>query len=971
MSRDDVGTWADGLPREDLPAAVFGIGVLIAEILPGAQIEPAADKAYAIAAGGAEAIADYFREEWSWRQDPRHWPKRLRWGHDEPQRWQAFRQIFEPMMAATGWRYFTGGQLDYAVDLQLSELLDFRRPKAAKTVLWLSKLAWQHDSGVAGLFFEDRAFAGYALRSSWHWPLRIGFLDDPVSREIFERYHDDDSREWVRDLTRPVEMQLGGLSCDLLLAPAGIEKAIDILRRSKGQASAIVALGKEPLSAIRGARFAMKRSGASALAFIPAQASYDMLVELVRHVSHNQYLDRALRHACEGICGPPLVFSNKTFLNATRISTLAERWAERLQRAGDSEGAGELRREASTQYLSELGPASGILRISRERQARKARPRYLNAGVWQPEDGGDFGYPPRRSGAFRRSDWSLVGAWVSPSKPEFAETAEPLGEGSIDWDGGRQELSVVLVAPGCHVVPVKSTEMRHRSGQLFSGQPVMRPRRLGLRSHRETARNRLVADPDGDGSVAMFLVRPGKELDKVKARLMVMKDNRILQTAILSGAVVEEGHPILAMMEDGRRRERESSIRIETEGLIHANLQDLEDRRAFDAALLSNDSLTGDSQLTVVSDQGVWLRDFAEIDKVARRIEERLSGLVSSPEAFTDPNCDATTMALKQLAHEGVLIRDALADAGLRPVLRADPQRLQVVAAKPDQVLPIEFIYDGPAPDRERATACPHQAQALDRGSCGDCPNRASRDFVCAVRFWGMRKVIERQLYDPDSSPERDHVLAAEPSPDRERISRPAVRLFASSDRATRFPNGVQELQHVRDRLQGAHPPAQVVSVSSWKDWRKCVADKSPALLVLLPHTDRGGYGEYLEIGQSDALTNAEIDADIIGEVPPVVVMLLGCDTAVSDIGYAKFVARFRLADAAVVIGTLTPILGRHAAPVARLLIDELERYWLEPHRTMTLGDAMAAMRRSLMRQGLPVGFAVVAFGDADWLLGA
>jgi hypothetical protein len=37
----------------------------------------------------------------------------------------------------------------------------------------------------------------------------------------------------------------------------------------------------------------------------------------------------------------------------------------------------------------------------------------------------------------------------------------------------------------------------------------------------------------------------------------------------------------------------------------------------------------------------------------------------------------------------------------------------------------------------------------------------------------------------------------------------------------------------------------------------------------------------------------------------------------------------------------------------------------------VTLADAMAETRRAFMRAGLPVGLALVAFGDADWLLGS
>jgi len=140
--------------------------------------------------------------------------------------------------------------------------------------------------------------------------------------------------------------------------------------------------------------------------------------------------------------------------------------------------------------------------------------------------------------------------------------------------------------------------------------------------------------------------------------------------------------------------------------------------------------------------------------------------------------------------------------------------------------------------------------------------------------------------------------------------------------------------------------------------------------MVLLPHTDVGQYGEILQIGEADALTNAQIDPSLVGNKPPVIVILLGCETASAKVRYANFVARFRKANASVVIGTLTPVLGRHAAPVAEALVERLDKYWDEAFRATTVGDAMAEVRRQFMAKGLPIGLAVVAFGDADWVVG-
>jgi hypothetical protein len=71
-----------------------------------------------------------------------------------------------------------------------------------------------------------------------------------------------------------------------------------------------------------------------------------------------------------------------------------------------------------------------------------------------------------------------------------------------------------------------------------------------------------------------------------------------------------------------------------------------------------------------------------------------------------------------------------------------------------------------------------------------------------------------------------------------------------------------------------------------------------------------------------------------------------------------------------VVIGTLTPILGRHAAPVANALIEQLDQFWDGGRPAVTIGDALTNVRRKFMADGLPVGLTLVAFGDADWLVG-
>jgi len=160
-----------------------------------------------------------------------------------------------------------------------------------------------------------------------------------------------------------------------------------------------------------------------------------------------------------------------------------------------------------------------------------------------------------------------------------------------------------------------------------------------------------------------------------------------------------------------------------------------------------------------------------------------------------------------------------------------------------------------------------------------------------------------------------------------------------------------------------------LLSPSDWNDWRRHVQVDRPTLLVLVAHTDLLNNREVLEIGSGACLTNAQIDERIVGDNHPTIVLLLGCETANSDLRMASFVTAFRHAKAAVVIATLTSVLGRHAAPIAVELIERMDEYWRDP-RPITVGDAIADLRRSLLKKGLPAGLMITAFGDADWIIG-
>jgi hypothetical protein len=74
-------------------------------------------------------------------------------------------------------------------------------------------------------------------------------------------------------------------------------------------------------------------------------------------------------------------------------------------------------------------------------------------------------------------------------------------------------------------------------------------------------------------------------------------------------------------------------------------------------------------------------------------------------------------------------------------------------------------------------------------------------------------------------------------------------------------------------------------------------------------------------------------------------------------------------------VGTLAPVLGEHAAPVASALVRELRA--IAGHRNgaasgegSTIGDAMLRVRRRLLAKGQLSALCITSFGDADWQLG-
>jgi hypothetical protein len=161
----------------------------------------------------------------------------------------------------------------------------------------------------------------------------------------------------------------------------------------------------------------------------------------------------------------------------------------------------------------------------------------------------------------------------------------------------------------------------------------------------------------------------------------------------------------------------------------------------------------------------------------------------------------------------------------------------------------------------------------------------------------------------------------------------------------------------------------------TWEAWKSAIAQDRPELLVLLPHTvlDPIGLAALEATTDPDPLLVSEVEPEYVVAGSPdhpthPIVLLLGCQTAPGEVPFQEFPERFHRAGAPVVVGTLTKVLGRHAAPVAARLASELVRRSSGP--PTTFGRLLRDLLRELLAAGLPMVLVLTAYGDADWVLG-
>ena len=410
------------------------------------------------------------------------------------------------------------------------------------------------------------------------------------------------------------------------------------------------------------------------------------------------------------------------------------------------------------------------------------------------------------------------------------------------------------------------------------------------------------------------------------ARLLVLHRNRVIQSALLGGTV---GGPA------------EMSERL----VLWEATTSLDDRRPFDRTIVLNHDDSGTPALVSHADGTTVIEAMAEVDATTERIRAYL--LKATQLTATGKAADeAARRILIDVAVEGNELYGIL-EAHLARFAKA--RRIQIVTARTGRFLPLELVYDRPAPD-EDATLCANWSAGTECGEhCFAGPDDTS--IVCPSVFWGMSRVIERQHTDLTDEPGTAFKVSATPNRRRRQLAVTHVALAASTKVRP------ADVKRTLTTFGG------IPRVATWDDWTSALAAAPTELLVLMPHTDPKV--KTLEISGKTLRSGRIERKHVTGlhEIAPVV-MLFGCDTAGAKDDPAGYVPRFMAKGAAVVFSTLTMLLGRHAAALSEQLGSMLRA---DDRTVQPLGEVIATVRREAVRSGLISALAITAYGDADW----
>jgi hypothetical protein len=809
-----------------------------------------------------------------------------------------------------------------------------KRSAAVKKLLAEPRALVERAGSAAGVGALHFCTADAGPGAEWMWPLDLALFDDPASQELATRL----TRLRHGDVIQLMAAAGAVAPIELLVHPGSVSKALERVRAHGGlpRVQLVIVLGDgtaslDELEVLRTAA----RADAVCAADCDGRRQPSLLDEFLDQLGRGIDADVAFFQASRRRDAKPLLVASDGVFERARMTNWRRAVAQRVTRARPAlldaapPGPGPLRiwpsrNAAPVEAMPRLardveGVEAGTLaavgrKVKEEPPDPDARKRRVMARLADAKEI-DVEHGPLAPG-----DYTLA-VWIGPTELGAIAAAVAFPEERLPVDERGLDLKIVLSAHG------------------ILAQPLVEPLHL---------------PPRGPSRPVDFPLTIPAEATKIEARITVLHENRIVQTLLLRAQVGSGPPSELAL--------------VVPEATIRRDLDGLGGRRRFDAALLFNDQ--NDAKLmTAFRDGRASTVDLARIDAVVNEIALVLEDATNRPDRHGKPNTKLTGELLGELARKGNLLLKRLLQGPTVKDDIASAKRIQIVAATPEGVLPLEICYEAAPPDRG-AKVCKGWKEALasKEGGCAKSCPEDKRTVVCPVAFWATSKVIERYAYDKNKAAllgSHDFGLTGEAGASRQRLPVLAGGLCAAAKQARDAePEAVDRAFAALKEVARSGR-----EVKDWNAWKKGVGAGKAATLLLLAHTDVENTTSCLVIGDREIALLTEIDDRIVGKAESgngALVLLLGCSTAVTQSALQSFIAQFCGAGSKIVVGTLCKVLGRHAAPIAEALIRGIGEA-AGATQPSSLGELMPRLRRALLAEGFPIALTVTAFGDADW----
>lgn len=986
MNRNDFGLWGADLSRDVFSQALAALGVIIGE-----QFSPEIRSEKVSAEIIAEDILSLLKQN-----RPLRWHLGWYWlSSSYPKYWRRDLELLPAEILAEAWQRITKdsgeniGEAYFAPDqsrIRLEVYHDDERSGLTmkSDVFWIVEQLSRPEVRAASVysFIYDPP-----TKVVWDFPLRVGLLGGTASRKLREEIEllEFAGEPLVKRHIKIVNIKTGNSDCDILLLPHNLRSAVAALLRSPNalRTDLVVVTGKineseeRVLPLVESLRTQARAAGVCLVpvgdAAVEKNGSNERQIwfkNLIRQITHNEPVDVALFRASRDLeisIASPVLFAAPQLVAASRISRRLDQFRQRLAQPNlknveikirDAEfesilvnknnleyrevyslnDVGEALRDNDEQFSwrreSDMATTFSEVKSVAEAALEIAPPpepksRWINAEIWEISRGERRWNALEDAGLRLASDYEIA-VFIGQPNQNSISASEPFNDETLPPGKNEHELIVVFTEPKISPEPKVAK--------------IVLPRR-------------------GDSTRCSFFLRVPDQVRSIRARISVVYRNRVLQTALLAA-------PVLGAEETG---ERQGKIELLIESVVRPGLQDLTERQWFDAALIVNHDQAGTPQVTRIVGENAKLISIEGLDETIKWFDDLISRIADEEQNFGTLSSKKSVELLRICADKGVALYKGLMDERNEDALAA-AERLQLVTAKKGARFPLEFVYGRRAPD-ENARLCKNAAKALLKGRCGaNCPTgKDESKTICPLGFWGLNRVIERHAYDAEVLKETsaDFALQSDPVEGRKRLNILAKAVVAASRNVDSVEAGAS--QKVIDALDAA-TKKQSKTVASWNDWTADIETRSPSLLVLLPHTltDSVTRISSLEISGSERLSYTKMNEEhVLGPTkdPRPVVILMGCKTAAPDFPYESFVLEFRRLGAAIVVGTGSTILGRHAAPVTSELIKAIAAVAGVDDGGIAFGDVMLDVRRRMVADGLLMALCLTSYGDTDWLI--